>query len=132
MVRSLPFCLHTKYKIVLDVNHCGQNSYYYKGPLNIDVYYQNVLGLRTESKDLFCESSSYEYDVRVLTESWLKIGLKFFFCVPRLDAESISCYRNGWPTFKRHLLEEINSVHWNASQVFDFGVPIGKFKFNCE
>lgn len=38
---------------------------------NIDIYYQNVRGLRTKSKDFFCNSSSYEYDIIVLTETWL-------------------------------------------------------------
>lgn len=38
----------------------------------IRVYYQNVRGLGSKHKKFFCESSSSDHDIVILTETWLK------------------------------------------------------------
>lgn len=39
---------------------------------NVRVYYQNVRGLGSKHKKFFCTSSTYDYDIVILTETWLK------------------------------------------------------------
>ena len=47
----------------------------------ISIYYQNSRGLGSKHKRFFCTSSSYEYDIIILTETWLKkdiLSAEFF------------------------------------------------------
>lgn len=39
--------------------------------LSLDIYYQNVRGIRTKLKDLVCGAPLIEYDILVFTETWL-------------------------------------------------------------
>ena len=40
------------------------------------VYYQNVRGLRTQTKEIYSTTSDVEYDVLALTETWLDYSIK--------------------------------------------------------
>jgi hypothetical protein len=37
----------------------------------VSIYYQNSRGLRSKSKRFFCTASTYDYDLIILTETWL-------------------------------------------------------------
>lgn len=39
--------------------------------LSLNIYYQNVRGIRTKLKDLVCGAPLIEYDILVFTETWL-------------------------------------------------------------
>jgi len=45
------------------------------GKLNIDIFYQNVRGLRTRLLDLYTSVSSSSYDIIILTETWLNSNI---------------------------------------------------------
>ena len=52
-----------------------------KNAVQISIYYQNSRGLGSKHKRFFCTSSSYEYDIIILTETWLKkdiLSAEFF------------------------------------------------------
>lgn len=41
-------------------------------PSQLRIYYQNAGGLRTKTNEIFISSSAHDYDVIILTETWLK------------------------------------------------------------
>lgn len=57
--------------------------------LQISVYYQNVRGLRSKHKRFHCNATSYDLDIIILTETWLK---DTFFDAEYFD-DSFSVYR---------------------------------------
>ena len=67
----------------------------------MSIYYQNVRGLRTKSKQFLCSSSSFDYKIIVLTETWLTNShhsSEFFdssFSVHRKDRHDTSNERGG-------------------------------------
>lgn len=57
-------------------NQCFASSYcYYNILFNLHIYYQNVRGLKTKTIDLYHNISTHNYDVIVLTETWLHSGV---------------------------------------------------------
>lgn len=55
-------------------------------PQFLTVYYQNVRGIRTKTNELFLKLSACEYDIIVLTETWLRPD------VPALSLPQITRY----------------------------------------
>lgn len=61
---------------------------------SISIYYQNVRGLRSKQKQFFANSSTLDYTIVVLTETWLNstfFSVEYFnnsFVVYRTDRES--------------------------------------------
>lgn len=44
--------------------------------LNLQIYYQNIRGMRTKTQDILCNILNCNYDVLVLVETWLHNGIK--------------------------------------------------------
>ena len=66
-----------------------QNTAYMNG---ISVYYQNVRGLRTKTNELFVAISDAEFDVVVLSVTWLNNQ----FCSSLLFGNEYNVFRNDW------------------------------------
>lgn len=64
-------------------------------PATISVYYQNVRGLRTKITDFYLSAIATDYDVVVLTETWLNDEI----CSPQLFGDLYTVYRNDRDPF---------------------------------
>lgn len=81
---------------------CSQTTTHQNRPLStldishrLSLYYQNVRGLRTKSKEFFLATTSSNYDIIVLTETWLTENhgtAEYFpsnYCVYRADRSAL-------------------------------------------
>lgn len=78
--------------------HCGSLRV---GNGNLEIFYQNVRGLRTKSTEIFNTVCSFDYEIICLTETWLNESFStqdFFpgtYTVYRSDRDCIDKLRGG-------------------------------------
>ncbi|XP_058449397.1 uncharacterized protein LOC131429340 [Malaya genurostris] len=110
--------------------------------VQLKIYYQNVRGLRTKIDDFFVAVYDAEFDVIVLSETWLNddiSSLQLFgsgYTVYRNDRDSKSNICN---LFAKHFLSVFETISFDPAQM-EFGlrdvpcdiISLGNIQFTCE